>query len=665
MEDPTKTIYELFLYQAPALTAGGRLTPTWLEDGSSFEFRVQEGEAQVRYQVNPEQAQITRLPSPEAESTGSQESLASSAESAAPRTFPWLLGNPLAESLSPDGKWFLGVQDFNLYLRSTEDGTLQMLTQDGDAAHSYDALGVRWSLDGKYLAARKVFIGEMLPLPVMHWLTKPETLETVRFARAGDPAWKNELFVIDCETKTSLQIETGSISADYINIVDFLPSEIVFAVSDRLCKQLDLMAGDLQSGKGRLILSEKQPCFHNYQFFEPLPITPLSDGQHFIWVSERDGWSHLYLYDLMGKQQVQLTHGEFPVHQVVAVDEENGWVYFSALAEKQLYDLHLYRVRLDGSEFMRLTAASGMHEIQFSPSKRYFLDTHSTVDRPLATELRSADGTLIQELVRMDITPLLAAGWQQPEEFWVKALDGETDLRGVLYKPANFDPSTRYPVLEYIYGGPHTLDAPNSFFAYSFLEAFAQIGFVTFVVDGRGTIGRGKAFQDVCYGRVGQHEIPEHVHVLKQLLETHPYMDEERVGIFGLSMGGYNTLRAMLTAPDIYKVGVATCAPPSVRDQAWAYIERFMGCLPQDNPDAYEKGSCYNVIDNLSGRLLLVHGTIDTNAPIAHTFQLMQAFIHAGKPVDMLIIPEQPHLFEGESSKYWLDAIRRYFQENL
>ncbi len=661
MLDPTKAVYDRFLYQAPALLAAGRLAPNWLEDGSRFEYTVQEGETQVRFQVDPEQKTCLRLPVP----TPASQPLTETASTLEPRSFPWLLGNPLQESLSPDGKWFLGVEAYNLYLRSTIDGTIHRLTQDGSADSSWDALGARWSPDGKYLAARLVFIGDMLPLPVLHWLEKPEAIEMVRFARAGDPAWNNELVVIDIETGACQKIETGAVPPDYLNIVGFLPGEIVFAVSDRLCKQLNLMAGDLQSGRSRLILAEKHATFHNYQFFDPLPITPLSDGQHFIWLSERDGWSRLYLYDLQGHELACLNQGPYSVYQVTALDESAGWVYFTALADKRTYDLHLYRVRLDGSGFTQLTAASGNHEIQFSPSKRFFLDTHSTVDRPLATELRSADGTFIQELVEMDISPLLAAGWQPPQEFWVKAADGVTDLHGVLYKPGNFDASVRYPVIEYIYGGPHTLDVPNSFYAYSFLEALAQVGFVVYVVDGRGTIGRGKAFQDMCYGQVGQHEIPEHVHVLRQLLAAHPYMDPERVGIFGLSMGGYNTLRAMLTAPEIYKVGIATCAPPRLEDQAWAYIERFMGSLPQDQPAAYQKGSCFEMVGNLQGRLLLIHGTIDTNAPIAHTFQLMQAFIEAGKPVDMLIVPEQPHLFQGKSSQYWLDAIRRYFQEHL
>ncbi len=662
MTDPTKAIYERFLYEAPALLAGGRIAPTWLEDGNSFEYTIREGESQVRYRVDPERGTRTRLPVTETAPKPDGEDQAQPK----PRTFHWVLGNAMPETLSPDGKWFLGIENYNLYLRSPQDDALNMLTTDGDASDSWDTLGVKWSLDGKLLAARKVYIGNMLPLPVVHWLEKPERVEMVHFALAGDPAWSNNaLYVIDPQTKACQRIDTGDAPLDFLNIVGFLPDEIVYALTDRFSKELHLMAGDLHTGKSRTILVEKDPTFLNYSLFEPLPITPLSDGQRFIWLSERDGWSHLYLFDVQGHELARLTQGPYPVYRVEAVDEQAGWVYFTALAEKRLYDLHLYRVRLDGSGFTRLTEATGNHEIQFSPSKRYFLDTHSAVDRPYVTELRSADGTLILELAKMDLAPLVAAGWQPPEEFWVKAADGETDLRGVLYKPGHFDPAARYPVIEYIYGGPHTLDAPNSFYAYNFLEALAQVGFVVFVVDGRGTIGRGRPFQNVCYGRVGQHEIPEHVHVLKQLVAARSYMDSERVGIFGLSQGGYNTLRAMLTAPEVYKVGIATCAPPSVQETAWAYTERFMGCTPQDQPEAYQKGSCYEIAGNLSGRLLLIHGTVDTNAPISHTIKLMQAFIEADKPVDMLIIPEQPHLFEGISAKYWLDAVRRYFQEHL
>jgi len=668
--DGSEKVFERFLYEAPTLIAGGRVEPVWLEDGNSFEYAVLEGDKMVHYRVDPCQRTVTQIP----EAIGSQEHQdkeeKSVPEKVEPGTYTWIMGNPVPELPSPDGKWFLGVRNFNLYLRSTQDGSIHMLTQEGSPSGGkadlpWDGMGARWSHDGKFVAAGRIYAGKMGKLPLMHWLTKPETCEDVRFIRAGEPAWTWELHGIEISTGATIQIDMAGAPNDFLNIVGWLPGEIVFATSDRLSKNLYLMAGDIKTGKSRSILIESQATFHNYQFFEPLPITPLSDGQRFLWLSERDGWNHLYLYDIQGSLLNQLTQGTMTVYQVVAVDEPNDWVYFTAVGERRLYDLHLYRVHLDGSGFARLTTATGNHEIIFSPSKQFYVDIHSTVDRPYTTELFTADGVPVKVLAKMDISPLVQEGWQAPEEFWVKAPDGITDLRGVLYKPGHFDPTKKYPVLEYIYGGPHTLDVPNSFYGYSFLEAFAQIGFVVYVVDGRGTIGRGKKFQDFCYGKVGQHEVPEHVYVLKQLLAAHDYMDPTRVGIFGLSQGGYNTLRAMLTAPEVFKVGVATCAPPSLNDTAWAYTERFMGCLPQDDPEAYQKSSCFNVVNNLQGRLLLIHGTIDSNAPIAHTFQLMQAFIEAGKPVDMLIIPEQPHLFSGISAKYWLNAIRRYFQEHL
>lgn len=670
VSDPSKIAFERFLYEAPALVAGGRFSPVWLEDGDCFEYKVLENFRMVHYRVDPRQKTVIRLPDPDEAGGEALEGSLDESSKVEPRTFTWVMGNQVPEIPSPDGKWFLGVEHFNLYLRSIRDESIHILTPEGgstagNAEYSWDAMGASWSLDGSSLAARKVHIGSMGHLPIMHWLQKPEAVENVRFARVGEPAWTNELHILDVQTGADVQIDLGDAPADYMNIVGWLPGEIVFATSDRLCKHLHLMTGNPKTGMSRTIFIESQPTFHNYQFFEPLPITPLSDGQRFLWLSERDGWNHLYLYDIQGNLISQLTRGAMTVYQVVAVDEPSDWVYFTAVGEKRLYDLHLYRVHLDGSGFSRLTTATGNHEIVFSPSKQFYIDTHSTVDRPYTTELYSADGVLVKVLAEMDISPLVEAGWQAPEEFWVKASDEITDLHGVLYKPGYFDPQKKYPVLEYIYGGPHTLDVPNSFYGYSFLEAFAQIGYVVYVVDGRGTIGRGKAFQDYCYGQVGQHEIPEHVHVLKQLLAAHEYMDSTRVGIFGLSQGGYNTLRAMLTAPEVFKVGVATCAPPSLEDTAWAYTERFMGRMPQDDPEAYHKSSCFNVVDNLQGRLLLIHGTIDSNAPIAHTFQLMQAFLEAGKPVDMLIIPEQPHLFSGASAKYWLNAIRRYFQEHL
>jgi dipeptidyl aminopeptidase/acylaminoacyl peptidase len=708
--------FEKTLYEGPQMIHGGRIQPVFLQDGVSFCFHSNESGRKVIYKVDSRQN--TRTPLLETEQlleklkgplghdfpgvsvpfeqfefiendtairfvvegkvfalrlddyhlSQEQDPHIPSEEELqwmTPRVFPWIVGESLTEELTPNGKWFLGLQDHNIYLRSIDDGKITFLTDGGTEEFMWDTFGAKWSLDGSMLAVKKVDLHEMTRVPIVHWLKPLEEVETMRWARPGQPLWKNELHIINIQTGEKKKLDTGPWTDPYLNIVGWLPGELVFARADRECKTLRLMAANPLTGKFRTILTETQPNFHNYEVLGPLPVTPLSDGQHFLWTSERDGWSHLYLYHIDGTLVRKLTEGEFSVFKVVTVDKKEGWVYFLAMGVDHPYDIRLHRVRLDGSGFSCLTDVSGSRDVVFTPSMEFFLDFHSDIDRPLRTDLRKADGTFLQTLEKADTSELTEAlHYSAPEEFWVKALDGETLERGLLYKPYDFDPAMKYPVIEYIYGGPHTLDVPISYFGFPLLEAVAQAGFIVYVVDCRGTIGRGKKFQDVCYGRLGLFEIPEHVCVLKQLAGERPYMDISRVGIFGLSHGGFMSLRAILTAPETYHVAVATCPPYGTTDMAWLYTERFNN-IPQNNLENYQASNCLNIAGNLQGKLMISHGTIDHNAPIAGTIKMIDALVRAGKHYDLLLLPEQYHLYSGESQKYWEKALVQYFLEHL
>ena len=366
---------------------------------------------------------------------------------------------------------------------------------------------------------------------------------------------------------------------------------------------------------------------------------------------------------------------------MVELDETNGWVYYFAQGDPERpYDTHLYRCRLDGSATSRLTDVPGQHDlpqylsvvtefahagIAFSPSKRFFLDTHSDIDRPPAVDLRRADGSFVMTLSRADTRQLQALGWTPPERFVAKADDGKTDLHGLIYKPADFDPSKKYPVLDYIYNGPQTTWVEHTFLGPTgtMPRAMSQLGFVVLTVDGRGTPGRGKAFQDVVYGRFGQHEVPDHVATLKSLAASRPYLDLSRVGVFGGSFGGYMTIRAMLTAPGIYRVGVAQ-SPIADLEDLGAEIEIYMG-LPGDRPEAYAAASCRKLASELRGNLLIIHGTADVNAPFASTMRFVSALTESGRHCDLEVQPDQPHVPSGQSALRAVELTRRYFQEHL
>jgi dipeptidyl aminopeptidase/acylaminoacyl peptidase len=314
---------------------------------------------------------------------------------------------------------------------------------------------------------------------------------------------------------------------------------------------------------------------------------------------------------------------------------------------------------------MRLTEGVGWHEIQLAPSRRFFIDNHSSTARPPSAELRSVDGVLLQTLSTADITDLERLGWRPPEEFVVKAADGTTNNFGILYKPADLDPEKRYPVIELIRAHPFDRDAPRVFFegwaTYRQAQALAQLGFITVRMDWRGSSGLGTP-QAPIYGNLGRYEIPDHVTALQQLAAERPYMDLSRVGIFGRSYGGYTALRAMLQAPDFYKVGIATSAITDLAEHP--FNEVWMGPI-ETHREAYEYASNIPLAKDLRGKLLLIHTTCDSAVPLSHTMRLIEEFARTGRPYDLMLLPGEGHDSFGSHEDYWLDTIRRYFVEHL
>lgn len=580
----------------------------------------------------------------------------------------------ILERLSPDQKWFASLSDYNLRLRSPNNDSLVQLTSDGVKNYELGSDFVWtekewawWSPNSSRIAVKRIDYRNVEQIPIVNWLEAPPTVEWIGFDYPGGSFPSTELFIIDIRSGQRVRVETPPKSEDYLFVLGWRPdgSELLFFRIDREYKNWRLMAADGTTGATRLIFSETgetfvgQPTWVNRPGFQLL-----KDGRRFLWLSERDEWAHIYLYDIQGKLIRQLTKGTFPVVEIVTVDEDNGWVYFTAHGDPQRpYDTHLYRVTLEGKEFTRLSEATGQHFVDFSPSGKFYLDTHSSLDRPPVVELRKADGHILQILSKASIDALTALNWRPPEEFKAKAADGITDLYGVLYKPYDFDPDRKYPIIEQIYGGPYVTAVPRGF-TWGAGNDLAQLGFIVFVVDERGTPERGKRFHDVDYRNMGRDVIPDHVAVLKQLAAERPYMDLSRVGITGGSAGGYYTVAALLRAPDVYHVGVAVAAPTDFRSLSAMGIEPYMG-VPERNREGYEYASLLNLAHNLKGKLLLIHGTSDKNVPFSNTMKLADAFVRANKHFDLLLLPGQGHGFVGPSVKQRGEATYRYFQERL
>lgn len=583
---------------------------------------------------------------------------------------------PVMEKPSPDGRFALTEQGHDLWLRASIDGRLQPLTRGGEEDHAWSVQGALWSPDSHRLL---VFANDERGLdriPVVHWLKTAAEVELFPYTKAGGPAPQREAWVVHALSRHAVRVDIPDAHDSQIFAHSWRAdgSEVLLLVMDRRYQHLRLLAADATTGKTRQVLEERSATFiGGLRFLIDWRgmLEPLADGEHFLWLAERDGWRHLDLYRFDGQRVRPLTRGNFEIREIVAVDEGDGpgegWVYVLANPDRERpYDTHLVRVPLGGGPPEQLTEAEGEHEVAMAPSKRYFLDTYSSPTRPPVVEWRRADGTLVRELSRADPSKLEGElSWQPPETFVTTAADGETKLHGVLYRPWDFDPTRRYPVVDHIYNGPFITWAPQTFLDRRALQAqeLAQLGFVVLVMDGRGTPERGKAFQDVVYQAFGENEIPDHAAALEQLAAERPWMDLARVGIHGGSWGGYMTIRALLLRPDLFRVGVALNSVSDLWDHAHQ-IEGYMG-LPEDAPQAYARASCHRLAHQLEGKLLLIHGTSDVNATFSSVMKMTHALVEADKPVDMLVIPEQSHWFTGQARDYANQARERYLVEHL
>jgi len=381
-------------------------------------------------------------------------------------------------------------------------------------------------------------------------------------------------------------------------------------------------------------------------------------------MSERDGWNHLYMYDgATGEVAHRITEGAWPVREVVDVDEENQQIYFiaSGMIEGQdPYFEHAYRIDFDGAGLTTFTSADAHHEVAFSPDKQYYVDRYSRIDMaPVAELRRSSDQSLVTEVERGDIDSLVNAGWEAPEVFVAKGRDGTTDIWGLIFRPTDFDPNRTYPVIEYIYAGPHDSFVPKSFQAYNGMREIAELGFIVVQMDGMGTSNRSKAFHDVAWMNLKDAGFPDRILWHEAVAAQYPYYDTSRVGIYGTSAGGQSSLGGLLFHPDFYDVAVSAVGCHDNRmDKIW-WNEQWMGWPIGPH---YAESSNVDNAWRLEGDVLLIVGELDTNVDPASTMQVVDALIKANKPFDLLVIPGAGHTSGGD---YGQHKRFDYFVEHL
>lgn len=592
-------------------------------------------------------------------------------------------------SIDPLKQTMAIINEHNLWLKNMKTGDSIQITKDGSKEYAYGLspswysvkdidskldhdldLDIRWSPDGKYLivgkydrrSAENLYLYKTLP-------EKGHRAKVYEYERpiAGDSLVPTvEYFLVNIEKNKLYDIKQSAIATFLSWGVQWhkkLP-KAYFTRFSRGYKSLEIIELDAESAMTKVVFTDQEktyvdPGYNQFVLFEK--------STDFLCVSERDGWNHIYHVIGENKQVKQVTKGEFIVRSIEYIDEKKQKVYFTAGGIEQGMDPYLplfYVIDLNGENLQLLSHEPAHHSISISPDKKYFIDNYSTVIEPNIAVLRKLeDGKIISEIEKGDISEILALGWQKPEPFKVKGRDGKTDIYGLIYKPANFDPNKKYPVIEGTYSGPHTIRAPKTFRRGLLNDdtPLTQLDFVLINIDGMGSAYRSKEFHDVSYKNLGDIGGPDKIAAMKTLAKKYPWMDISRVGIFGHSAGGYDAAHALLAYPEFYKVGVATAGNHDHRSaKAW-WPELYMG-YPAGKE--YDEQSNYTIAGNLVGKLLLVHGDMDQNVNPTASIRFASELIKANKDFEIILLPNKDHS-QAYYDKYLIRKRWDFFVKHL
>ena len=558
---------------------------------------------------------------------------------------------------SPDGKWEALINNYNLVVRPIESRDAIVLSTDGSEGNYYNARTIVWSPDSTKIAVYRVRPGYRREVRYVE--SSPEDqvqpkFSSIVYAKPGDVLDLEQPVLFEVATRKQMNVD-NTLFPNPFEISDPVwrkdSRAFTFEYNQRghqAYRVIEVGAG----GQARALISDEPKTFFSYRPANGSLADSgkryrydVDDGKEIIWMSERDGWGHLYLYDgATGSVKNQITRGEWVVRGVQRVDEAARQIWFCAggtHAGKDPYFLSFFRINFDGTGLTELTTADANHNVSFSTDSQLYVNNYSRLDLPNTLELRkTSDNSTFATVERGDASALARTGWQAPEVFTAKGRDGKTDIWGVIIRPTNFDPSKRYPVIENIYAGPQGSFVPKSFLPYSSMMAQAEIGFIVVQIDGMGTANRSKAFHDVAWKNLGDAGFPDRILWHKAVAAKYPWYDISRVGIYGGSAGGQNSLGGLLFHPDFYKVAVSYAGCHDNRmDKIW-WNEQWMGWPigPQ-----YSASSNVDNAYRLQGELLLVVGEMDTNVDPSSTMQVVSKLIKANKNFDLLVVPGANH----------------------
>ena len=647
--------------------------PTWTEDGKFwYQNLIANGTEYVLYDLKTKSKKILE------------------GKSALPKEPKGPVYDRRKEVITPDGKKVVYINNWNLYVRDLDTGAETQLTKDGIENFGYatdnagwrqsDAPIVLWSPDSKKIATYQQDQRHVSDMYLVKTTVGAPELQAWKYPLPQDEkVIQIHRVIIDIENNKVIRLKVdpdprrGTLCDDISCSGNFDDNQwsddgkqLAFVSSSRDHKIAQFRIADAETGDVKDYHREEVAT--QYESGQgTINWTCLFDTKELIWYSEKDNWGHLYLYDLAtGKLKNQITKGEYVVTEVKHFDKKARLIYFEANgkeAGRDPYFTHFYKVDISGKNLVLLTPEDGNHQITISPNFDYFIDNYSQPNVAPLSVLRKMDGTLVETLEKADISRLLATGWKAPTPIKVKSEDGKWDLYGLMFTPTHLDKNKKYPIINYIYPGPQGGGVGSRSFSpgRSDNQALAELGFVVVAIDGSCNPGRSKAFHDACYGDMSSNTLPDQVSGMKQLAEKYPYIDLDRVGIWGHSGGGFATATAMFDYPEFFDVGVSESGNHDNRNYEDDWGERYVGLEKGDN---YEKQANQLKAGNLKGKLLLAHGGMDDNVPPYNTNLVVDALIKANKDFDLLMFPNARHGY-GSDSMYMMRKRWDYFVKNL
>lgn len=652
--------YARYTEMAPQLSdayVSGALRTTWADDGESFTYDF--AGRSYRYDV------VTGQATDQGEASGGRRFF---------RGGP-ARGRQFESAMSPDSTMRAFYRDRNLWITRADGSEERAVTTDGSeedrikygtASWVYgeelnQITAMWWSPDGSKLAYYRFDESPVQDYFLQMDQTEIQSaLDVEAYPKAGTDNPVVDLFVYDLVSGESVRMDvrdgrpfTNDVVGHYVYNVAWSPdgSEITFNRANRRQNVTEFTACQPDAATCRVVVREAWP----ESWVENSPdMQYLEDGHRFIWTSERNGFRNLYLYDMDGDLLATLTAHDFEVVGVEHVDEAAGLLYYTARSGDNHMKVQLHRVGLDGTGGVRLTDPAFHHTVSVAPTGEHFVDVYQTHDQPPVTVLRAMDGEAVAELASSDLSTFDRVGFQRVEMFTFTAADGVTELHGMLHKPSDFDPSKRYPVLLSVYAGPGSNGARETF---TLPNPLTEFGFLVVTLDSRSAAGRGKHFMDAIYEKLGVVEVDDQAAGIRALRDR-PYVDGERVGIYGTSYGGYVSALALLRHPDVFQAASAMSAVTDWRHYDTIYTERYMW-IPQENATGYDAGSAMNYAGDLEGRLMIYYGTADNNVHPSNAMQLIQALQRAGKSFEVQVGPDRGHTALNR------DRMMEFFIENL